>query len=90
MTAHLHPDPAVVAATRDQDTVLLHTGRGRYYSTNEVGGRIWALLAVHHDADAIAAALAAEFDAPSATILGDVERFLANLRTAGLVRATRR
>jgi hypothetical protein len=67
--------------------VLLDTARGRYYTTNEVGGRIWSLLARHDSADTIAAELANEFDAPVERIRGDVVQFLDRMLAAGLVRA---
>jgi hypothetical protein len=52
---------------------------------NEVGTRVWRLLAEGRDEGQIVATLAAEYDADPAVIAGDVARLLGDLRTRRLI-----
>ena len=56
------------------------------YTFNEAGARVWALLERPISAQAIASALADEYDAPAAQIAADVAELLDGLQSRGLVR----
>ncbi len=60
-------------------TILLDLRRERYYSLDEVGTRVWALLGEGADVPGIVARLAEEFDAPATQIETDVRALLAKL-----------
>jgi transglutaminase-like putative cysteine protease len=60
-------------------TVLLDLRRERYYSLNEVGTRVWALLGDGVDVPTIIARLGEEFDAPIEQIADDVDLLLRRL-----------
>jgi hypothetical protein len=81
----LRPAGHVVAASRGEDTVLLDLVRGRYYTLDAVGGRIWALLHGGRRAADIVAQLIAEYDAPASVIATDAVAFLEALRRARLL-----
>jgi len=80
--------PHIVSVSDGRDTVLMDVARGTYYSLNDVGGRVWQLLAEPATATDLAARLAAEYDAPEETLKADVEQLVAELRVADLITAT--
>lgn len=75
----------VVSQELAGEAVLLHLGQERYYSLNEVGARIWALIGDGHSVAAIVEQLAAEFDAEEATIAADTLALAEALLAAGLI-----
>ena len=75
----LMPSPFVCCALHGDRTILLDMRRERYYSLNEVGTRVWALVASGADTPGIVARLAEEFDAPVEQIGADVGRLLRHL-----------
>jgi hypothetical protein len=79
------PGADVIFRELEEEGVLLDLASGRYFGLNLVGTRIWRLLAAGATPDAIAAALADEFDAPADQIGRDVEELLAELTACGLV-----
>ena len=81
----LTPLPHVVAAAQGGRTVLLDVERGRYYTLDEVGGRIWGLLGEGSTRAAIVDALRREYDVEASRVEADVASLLAQLRDAGLV-----
>ena len=81
----LTPLPHVVAAAQGGRTVLLDVERGRYYTLDEVGGRIWGLLGEGSTCAAIVDALRREYDVEASRVEADVASLLAQLRDAGLV-----
>ena len=80
------PAPHVVAVVQDTDTALLDVQRERYYTLDEVGTRVWALLGEGADVPAIVDRLTQEYNAPAATIEADVRALLTALHKAALVR----
>lgn len=82
------PRPAdhVVSARQADRTILLDMHRGRYYSLDGVGGRIWEMLQSGHALPELRDRLAAEYDAPPGRIGLDVETLVEQLRAKGLVR----
>ena len=85
--------------TRGEDTlhrvlegeaVIVDLTTGTYFGLNETGTRVWEILGAEGGAtvDAVAAALAAEFDVPEAAAAKDARALLERLATRGLVRVT--
>jgi hypothetical protein len=79
-------DPEVVGCTLAEGSALLNLKTYVYYSLNEVGAFVWALLAEPMSFDDLVERVAAEFDAPRERIAQDLERLVAQLDAAGLVR----
>jgi PqqD family protein of HPr-rel-A system len=69
----------------DGDIVLLHLGSGRYHGLEEVGARIWNLLADRPTTAQIVARLADEYDVDPAVLDRDVSAFIESLRAGGLI-----
>ncbi len=70
----------------DGEAVLLATENGRYFGLNEVGTRMWSLLRLHGDAEAVCRALLAEYDVPEARLREDLAQFVDTLAARGLVK----
>lgn len=77
--------PEPVSSEIDDDLVILSVERGRYYGTEIVGNRIWALLAEPIRVDAICEALLAEFEIERSVCEQEVRAFLGQLQDEGLV-----
>jgi hypothetical protein len=71
----------------DAATILLDTSSGRYYTLDDVGGRIWELCDGTKTVNEIATALGEEYDAPLEQIRADLVELLEDLSSDGLVRA---
>jgi Coenzyme PQQ synthesis protein D (PqqD) len=85
-------ESTTVVAARDQissrlgeEAVVLDLSRGRYYGLNEVGSRIWQLLAEPRRAGAIRDAVLAEYDVDPETCTRDVFALLERLIDRSLV-----
>ena len=84
--ASYRPSPNVVSTEiDDEESVLLSLDTQQYYSLNETGSRIWALLSEGHDADDIASAVTEEWAITHEEALKYVRSFLQELSQAGLV-----
>ncbi|HEX7243716.1 MAG TPA: PqqD family protein [Longimicrobiaceae bacterium] len=83
--ARFGPAAHVLATADAARTVLLDPRRGEYYTLDEVGGRVWTLLAGGATAAELADRLAEEYDAPLETLLADVSALLDGMAAAGLV-----
>lgn len=81
------PAPHVVAVVHGTDTALLDMRAERYYTLDEVGTRVWTLLGEGAPVDVIVRRLLDEFDAPAATIEGDLRALLDQLHSARLIAA---
>ena len=84
-TSAPRPHPHVAAVVHGAETVLLHLDFNRYYSMNEVGGRIWALLCSGLPIEDIAEQLSTEFDVTTTDAKIYLHDFLGQLRTASLL-----
>jgi hypothetical protein len=88
----LVPSPSVWSAVHGDRTILLDLRRERYYSLDEVGTRIWALLREGADVPAIVSRLSEEYEAPRERLEADVARllrYLAGLRLLVLASSQR-
>jgi len=74
----------VVIRELSGESVLLDLKSGLYFGLNGVGTRVWNLVAQGGSLRDVNAALPAEFDAPTAIIEGEVQRFAAELCQHGL------
>lgn len=82
----LAKDPSRYAETRIEDeTVVMSLESGDFFSLRGPAQAIWRLLDGSRDRAAILAALAEEYDASEAAMAADVDAFLADLRSAGLL-----
>lgn len=76
----------VVAREMGGETVLLDLNSGLYFGLDPVGGRIWELLSEAPRTIAeLCDAIEAEFDAPRATIEGDLLALAAQLSEKELI-----
>jgi len=81
--------PGHVNSTRlGHTTVLLNTQSEDYLGMDEVGSRIWELLAEHGQVDLVVERLLSEYEVDEATLRADVERFVSELVDKGLVTIT--
>jgi coenzyme PQQ synthesis protein D (PqqD) len=81
------PRPAsdVVVARHGDETVLLSVGSGKYYTLNEVGTRVWDLLAEDVPVSEVVRRIAEEYDAPAGVIERDVAALIDSLSEARLL-----
>ena len=84
------PSACVKASISDDGLVLLDVSGGLVLSSNDVGARIWQLLAARHAHSEIARHLADEYAIPLERARQDVAAFVAALIARGLVNADTR
>jgi hypothetical protein len=77
--------PDVVFRDLDGEAVILDLGSGTYFGLNEVGTRIWQLVADGREPSAIVEIVASEYDADVEAIAADVARLLDELRVRRLI-----
>lgn len=63
----------------EEEIVALDLNTSVYYSFNDVGARVWELVAGSEPAAKVAEAVAAEFDGDAAAIAKDTEEFIDSL-----------
>jgi len=83
---HFVAADAVSAREFDGEWIVLDLQRGSYYGLDELGGIIWGQLCAGRSPADIAEVLATNYDAPKATLLGDVLVLVDELLERGLVR----
>ena len=81
----LRLSPDVLYRDLEGQAVMLDLSSGVYFGLNEVGTRIWTLMAEGRDISAIVQALAREFDADESTIERDVRDLVDVLRSRNLI-----
>ena len=81
-------EPTVIFQKLADGAVLFSPSTELYFGLNEVGSRVWSLLApVSRTLDELCARLSAEYPTvPSEVLRVDVEELLAQLAAEGLVR----
>jgi Coenzyme PQQ synthesis protein D (PqqD) len=82
----LIPTSDVLHQSLDGEMVLLHLGSEQYFGLDRVGSRIWELLGQLGRLDAVEAQLLSEYDTDQQTLHGDIERLIAELLEADLLR----
>ena len=85
LAATLHIPAHVLFTTVEQEAVLLNTVTNKYYSLNEVGARVWNLLAAGKTLKEAHQALLEEFEVDSPQLEQDILELVQHLRENGLV-----
>ena len=78
-------DPDAIVAEVDGKAMLLSVRSWTYASFNEVGERIWELLAEPSDTGGLVRSLLGRFEGDEAEIRADVADFLAQLHRDGFL-----
>lgn len=86
MTAVTRNEGNFVETDIDEETVLMRLSDGDFFSLEGTGRAIWQAIDGTRSPAQIVILLAERFEAPEAELAADVERFLADLAGAGLVR----
>lgn len=69
----------VLAVTQSDATVLMDVVSGRYFTLNEVAGRVWEMLAAPRSTADIITELAGEYDIPPDRLIPDVMKLTERL-----------
>jgi hypothetical protein len=77
--------PSVLSREVHGEAVLLHLDTGEYFGLDEVGARIWQLIAEKGDLQEVAAAMYEEYDADEASIAADLNRIVDELVAKRLI-----
>jgi pyrroloquinoline quinone biosynthesis protein D len=75
----------VIAQKASNDFLLFNMDNGSYYSLNDIGGRIWELCDGNRSVSQLVAAIAAEYDAPTAVLEKDIVELLEGLQEGKLI-----
>jgi len=81
--------PGVLSRELDGETILLDPDRGTYYALNEVGSRVWDLVAERPSVREILRHLEGEYAIDRASLARDVDRLLVRLADEGLIEITK-
>lgn len=75
----------VRAVVEGGSLVVLHVGRGILYKANSTGARVWQGLAGNRPRRSIAKDLSLEFGVPQEVVEKDIDEFVADLESNGLL-----
>ena len=79
------PNREAAASFHDDGVVILHTGKGRVFSSNRTGAQIWRGIEQQLSMDLIARELSGEYQIPLTTAREHTVHFLAELQRHELV-----
>ncbi len=79
------PTPEAAASFNDDGVVILHTGKGRLFSSNLTGAQIWRGIEQQLSTDVIARQISGEYQIPLTTAREHTVHFLAQLQGHELV-----
>lgn len=79
-------NPEAAASFHDDGIVILHTGKGRLFTSNETGARIWRGVERQLPVEAIAEEISDEYNIARTTAREHTGRFLAELERHKLIR----
>jgi hypothetical protein len=85
LAARVRPAKDVLHRDLVGESVLLDVVSGSYFGLDEVGTRIWALLAAGEPLDRIVAILATEYDATAERLCADLLALVEELYASRLV-----
>lgn len=74
-----------VFSSLDDGAVILHLASGQYFGLNEVGARIWALLARPRSIEDIQDEILVEYDVDIDRCAREVRTLLSDLKQANLI-----
>jgi hypothetical protein len=75
----------LMSTVLDRDVIILNPARDNYVGLDEIGRRVWDLLAVPRDVKELCRQVTMEFEGDSRQIAADVLAFLNDLAADGLV-----
>lgn len=75
----------LLAATVGDELLMMSAAEGKYFNLNDVGARIWELLASPTTVEGLVTALTDEYDVDGDTAREQVLDFLSALRARGLL-----
>lgn len=78
-------NPEAAASFHDDGIVILHAGKGRLFTSNGTGARIWRGVEQQLPLDTIAEEISAEYQIARATAREHTVRFLAELERHTLI-----
>jgi hypothetical protein len=81
----IHVPPDVLFRELDGEAVILNVATGKYFGLNEMGARMWALLAEHGKVKPAYQALLTEFAVSADKLQHDLLKLVDDLATQGLV-----
>ena len=67
------------------EAVLLNLASGQYYSLDEIGTRMWALLTEHGEIEPVIAALLGEYQVTEQQLRSDIEKLVSEFTAQGLL-----
>ncbi len=85
MQQKIRRSPSLVSANVNDDLVILSIDRGKYYGTQVVGKRVWALLEQPMSVSDINEQLLRQFDVDRQTCEREVRAFVEQMLAEGLV-----
>lgn len=81
----IHIAPSVRSAFNQDGAVLMDIQQGMMYTSNPVGGRILELLSQGRLQNDVVEIISRESEAPQETVRHDLEAFIEQLRSYGIV-----
>lgn len=78
-------NPEATASTHEDGIVILHTGKGRVFSSNKSGALIWRGIQQRRSLDGIVAEISGEFQIAGTTAREHALNFLAALEQQALI-----
>jgi hypothetical protein len=75
----------LISANVDSEVVILHLGRGEYFSLNTTGACVWDLLKKRVDVRMMCVAISKAFGIAPEQCRADVSQFLEDLQMQGLI-----
>jgi hypothetical protein len=81
--------PGVLFSELEREAVLLNVTTGKYFGLNEVGTRVWVLLAQHKQLAPVHHALVAEYAVSADQAQRDLVKLVDELTAQGLVSISR-
>jgi hypothetical protein len=79
--------PEATASTHDDGIVILHTGKGRVFSSNSTGALIWRGIEQRRSLDGIVEELSGKFQITGPTARAHTLKFLAALEQQTLIKS---
>jgi len=79
-------NPEATASTHDDGIVILHTGKGRVFSSNKTGALIWQGIEQRRSFDRIVEEISDAFQIAATTARAHALKFLAALEQQSLIR----
>ena len=80
------PSPQTTASAHDDGIVILHTGKGRVFSSNKTGALIWRGIEQRRSLDGIVEEISNAFEIAATTARAHAINFLAALEQQALIR----